>query len=149
MKMKKLVATVAMAGALTAGTAGMAYAADSGSGSGSGTATATATATATRHPRLRAIVRRHGARIVADTLGVSTQDLRTALQGGQSINEYATSLGKNPADVKTALVNAADAAIDRAVANGRIDQPRGDELKGKVEARVDKVLDHHFGQGAA
>jgi len=145
MKMKKLVATVAMAGALTAGTAGMAYAADSGSGSGSGTPAATAT----RHPRLRAMVRRHGAKIVADTLGVSTQDLRTALQGGQSINEYAKSLGKNPADVKTALVNAAHTAIDRAVANGRIDQARGDELKGKVEARVDKVLDHHFGQGAA
>lgn len=145
MKMKKLVATVAMAGALTAGTAGMAYAADSGSGSGSDTPAATAT----RHPRLRAMVRRHGAKIVADTLGVTTQDLRAALQGGQSINEYATSLGKNPADVKTALVNAANTAIDKAVANGRIDQAKGDEIKSKVEARVDKVLDHHFGQGGA
>ena len=145
MKMQKLVATLAMAGALTAGTAGMAYAADSGSGSGSGTPAATAT----RYPRLRAIVRRHAAKIVADTLGVSTQDLRAALKGGRSINEYATSLGKNPADVKTALVNAANTAIDKAVTNGRIDAAKGAELKSKVEARVDKVLDHHFGQGGA
>lgn len=142
MKMNKLVATVAIAGALTAGTAGMAYAADSDPGSGSGTPAATAT----RHPRLRAVVRRHAGRIVADTLGVSTQDLRAALKGGQSINEYATSLGKNPADVKTALVNAANTAIDKAVANGRIDEPKGEEIKSKVETRVDKVLDHHFGQ---
>ena len=48
--------------------------------------------------------------------------------------------------MKTALVNAANTAIDKAVANGRIDEPKGEELKSKVEARVDKVLDHHFGQ---
>jgi hypothetical protein len=146
MNMKKLVATVAIAGTLTAGTAGMAYAAEGDtSGSGSGTPAATAT----RHPRLRAVVRRHAVRIVADTLGVSTTDLRAALESGQSINEYATSLGKNPADVKTALVNAANTAIDKAVANDRIDEAKGAELKSKVEARVDKLLDHHFGQRQA
>ena len=146
MKMKKLIATVAMAGALTAGTAGMAYAADNGSsGSGSGKPAAAAT----RHPRLRAMVRRHGAKVVADTLGVSVQDLRTALEGGQTITEYATSLDKNPADVKTALVNAADTAIDKLVANGRIDQARGDEITSKVPDRVDKVMNRQFGQGGA
>ena len=142
-QVKKVVATVAMAGAITAGTAGMAYAQDS-SGSGSQQPAATAKG----HPRLRLAVRRHAGKIVADTLGVSTQDLRTALKGGQSINEYATSL-PNAGDVKAALVNAANTAIDKAVANGRIDQAKGDELKGKVGARVDKVLDHHFGQGGA
>jgi uncharacterized protein (DUF433 family) len=143
-QMKKVVATVAMAGAITAGTAGMAYAADN-----SGSTPAKPAAAAQGHPRLRVAVRRHAGKIVADTLGVSVQDLRTALKGGQSVNEYTTSLQKNPADVKTALVNAADTAIDKAVANGRIDQAKGDELKGKVDARVDKALDHHFGQGGA
>lgn len=141
-QVKKVVATVAMAGAITAGTAGVAYAQDS-SGSSSQPA-----ATAKDHPRLRLAVRRHAGKIVADTLGVSRQDLRTALKGGQSINEYATSLGKQ-AEVRTALVNAANAAIDKAVANGRIDQTKGAELKGKVEARVDKLMDRHFGQGGA
>ena len=38
-------------------------------------------------------------------------------------------------------------AIDKVVANGRIDQARGDELKGKVPARVDKVMNHHVRPG--
>jgi hypothetical protein len=143
MNIKKLVATFAIAGTLTAGTAGMAYAADSGtSGSGSGTPAATAT----RHPRLRALVRRHGAKIVADTLGVTTTDLRAALKGGQSITEYANSLGKDPQAVTDALVNAANQAIDKLVAKGRIDQTKGADLKTKVPARVEKVMNRHFGQ---
>jgi uncharacterized protein (DUF433 family) len=140
---KKVVATVAMAGAITAGTAGMAYAQDS-SGSGSEKPAATAQG----HPRLRLAVRRHAGKIVADTLGVSREDLRAALKGGQSINEYAATL-PNAGDVKAALVGAANTAIDKAVANGRFDAAKGEELKAKVGPRVDKVLDHHFGQGGA
>ena len=142
--MKKVVATVAMAGAITAGTAGFAYAQDS-----SGTTPEKPAATAKDHPRIRLAVRRHAGKIVADTLGVSREDLRAALKGGQSINEYTASLGKDPATVKAALVAAADTAIDKAVANGRIDQAKGDELKGKVEARVDHAMERHFGQGGA
>ena len=143
MKMKKFVATVAMAGAITAGTAGAAFAADSsGSGSGSGQPAATAR----RHPWLRIAVRRHAAKIVSDTLGVTMQDLRTALKGGQSVNEYAQSLDKDPQAVKDALVGAVDHAVDTAVGNGRIDQARGDQIKSNAPARIDRALNHHFGQ---
>jgi hypothetical protein len=142
--MKKVVATVAMAGAITAGTAGFAYAQDS-----SGTTPDQPAATAKDHPRIRLAVRRHAGKIVADTLGVSREDLRAALKGGQSVREYTVSLNKNPDDVKAALVAAADTAIDKAVSNGRIDAAKGDEIKGKVEARVDKAMDRHFGQGGA
>jgi hypothetical protein len=146
MKMKKLVATVALAGALTAGTAGVAYAADSGTpGSGSDAPAATAT----RHPRLRLFVRRHVATIVSETLGVSRDDLRAALKGGQSITEYATSLGKDPQTVTDALVNAANGFIDKLVENGRIDEAKGAELHDKVPARVDTLMNRHFGQPAA
>jgi hypothetical protein len=142
-QVKKVVATVAMAGAITAGTAGMAYAQDS-----SGSGTEKPAATAQGHPRLRLAVRRHAGKIVADTLGISREDLRAALKSGQSVNEIAGTPEKQ-AEVKTALVNAADTLIDKAVTNGRIDEARGAELKGKVEARVDKAMDHHFGQGGA
>jgi hypothetical protein len=91
-------------------------------------------------------VRRHAAKIVANTLGVSVDDLRAALKSGQSINEYAASLGKDPQAVKDALVSAANRALDKAVELGRIDQARADELKTKVPARVDKLMDRHFGQ---
>ena len=65
------------------------------------------------------------------------------------MNEYAASIGEDkPAAVKEALVNAANQAIDKAVDNGRIDQARGDEIKAKVPDRVDKAMNHVFGQGA-
>ena len=51
--------------------------------------------------------------------------------------------------VNDALVNAANTAIDKAVANGRIDAAKGDEIKGKVLDRVNKAMDRHFGQGGA
>jgi hypothetical protein len=143
MKMQKLVATAALAGALTAGTAGVAYAADD-----SGATSDKPAATSVRHPRLRHLIRHHAGAIVADTLGVSRQDLRAALRSGKSVNDYAAELGKDPATVKDALVNAADQAIDKAVANGRIDQARADEIKAKVPGRVDKVMSHVFGRGA-
>jgi hypothetical protein len=142
--MKKVVATVAMAGAITAGTAGFAYAQDS-----SGTTPDKPAATAKDHPRVRLAVRRHAGKIVADTLGVSRADLRAALKGGQSVNEYIASLNQDPAPVKAALVAAADTAIDNAVTNGRIDAAKGAEIKGKVEVRVDQAMNRHFGQGGA
>ena len=139
--MKKVVATIAMAGAITAGTAGFAYAQDS-----SGTTPDKPAATAKDHPRIRRAVRRHAGKIVADTLGVSRADLRAALEGGQTVREFA---GSQAGAVHDALVAAADTAIDKAVTNGRIDAAKGAELKGNVEARVDKAMDHQFGQGGA
>jgi uncharacterized protein YidB (DUF937 family) len=144
MDTKKLVATVALAGAITAGTAGAAFAAD-----GSGTAPSDPSAqTAKGHPGLRQAIRRAGAGIVADTLGVSRADLRTALKSGQTISEYATSLGHDPQAVTDALVNAANAKIDQLVADGRLQPERADTIKGKVPARVDKLMNRQFGQHA-
>ncbi|HEY7105598.1 MAG TPA: hypothetical protein VH986_04305 [Acidimicrobiia bacterium] len=136
-------ATVAIAGAITAGTAGAAFAADSGSGSG------TPAATAVRHPRLRIAVRRHAGKIVADTLGVTRADLRAALKSGKTVTQYATEVGGDAAvtNVKNALVTAADNAIDKAVTNNRISSDRGEQLKSKVPDRVDKAMNHVFGQG--
>jgi ribosomal protein S20 len=142
MDMKKLVATVALAGAITAGTAGVAFAAD-------GTATAPtdpSAQTAKGHPRLRLAVRRAAGKVVADTLGVSRADLRTALKTGQTITDYATSLGKDPQTVTDALVNAANTKLDQLVADGTLQQDRADTIKAKVPARVDKIMNRHFGQ---
>jgi uncharacterized protein YidB (DUF937 family) len=145
MDMKKLVATVALAGAITAGTAGAAFAADS-SGTGS---TDPSAQTAKGHPGLRLEVRRGGAKVVTDTLGVTRADLRTALKSGQTISQYATSLGKDPQTVTDALVNAANAKIVQLVADGKLPQDRAATIKGKVPARVEKIMNRQFGQHAA
>jgi hypothetical protein len=136
---KQLVATVALAGAVTAGTAGTAFAADSSAQSGSDPSAQVA------HPR-RAALRHRVAGIVSETLGVSRADLRAALKGGQSVREYAESLSKDPQTVVDALTSAANARIDTAVANGRISAERGETAKGKVAERVAKGMDRHFGQ---
>lgn len=148
--LKKLTAAVAVAGAVTVGTlgvAGSAFAADGSSGATSGSGSA-ATSQTTRHPRLRAAVRRGALHIVIDQLGVTGPELRAALQGGQTISGYASSLGKDPKALADALTTAADARIDRAVTNGRIDQARADTLKGKVPQRVDHFLNRTWGQKA-
>ena len=145
MDMKKLVATVALAGAVTAGTAGAAFAADS-----SGTAPTDPSAQhAKGHPGLRQELRRGGAKVVADTLGVKVTDLRAALKSGQTITQYATSLGKDPKTVSDAVVNAANAKIDQLVADGKVPQDRAATIKGKVPARVDKIMNRQFGRHAA
>jgi hypothetical protein len=143
---KKLAATVAVAGAITAGTAGAAFAADDSSGSTGGEA---AGATARRHPGIRHEVRKQAFQIVLDQLGVSREDLKAALLGGQTISEYATSLGKDPQALADALVQAANDAIDQALANGKITQERADTAKSKVAERVDHFLNRQWGQRGA
>jgi hypothetical protein len=144
MKMQKFVAVVALAGAITVGTAGMAFAADS---TGSGTAAATAPAVK-RHPVIRREIRRAGVKIVITTLGVTRADLGAALKSGKSISEYATSLGKDPQSVVSALVTAADAKVDQLVANKTITAERGATIKSKVPDRVNTIVNRHFGQAA-
>jgi hypothetical protein len=145
-KIKKLVAGVALAGAFTVGTAGVAVAAD---GAG-GTATQDPSAQAgRRHPGLRAEIRKGAVQVVTDTLGVSRQDMRTALQGGQTISQYATSLGKDPQAVVDALTNAVTTKLDQLVADGTIQQARADMVKSKLPARIDRLMNRQFGQHAS
>ena len=145
-KIKKLVAGVALAGALTVGTAGVASAADGSGGTGTQDPSAQ---TARRHPVVRAEIRQAAVKIVTDTLGVSRQDLRTALKGGQTLSAYATSLGKDPQTVVDALTTAANTKLDQLVADGTIKQERADAVKAKLPARIDKLMNRQWGQHAS
>jgi len=142
-KIKKLVAGVALASSLTIGTAGVAAASDSPAPAGD------PSAQTGRHPLLRARIRRATVKIVTDTLGVSREELRDALRGGQSISEYATSLGKDPQTVVDALTNAANSKLDQLVADGRIKQERADTVKSKLSARIDTLMNRQFGHHAS
>jgi hypothetical protein len=144
-KFKKLAAGIALAGALTVGTAGAAFAADS-----SGGATTTPSAQAPKgHPAIRARVRRGAAKVISDTLGVSRQDLRTALKGGQTISQYAGSLTKDPQTVVDALNKAANDKINQLVTKGTLTPDRATAIKNKLPARIDTLMNHQFGQHAS
>jgi hypothetical protein len=144
-RIKQLVAGVALAGAVTVGTAGAAVAAEGGTGS-TGEPSAEA---GRRHPALRHHVRKATVAVVVDTLGVSREDLRAAMESGQSLTEYATSLGKDPAALSDALTDAATAKLDQLVADGRITAERAETAKSKLPERIDRLMNHHFGQRTA
>jgi ribosomal protein S20 len=143
-KIKKLVAGVALAGALTAGTAGVAFAAD---GSTS-TTTDPSAQTTRRHPLIRLEIRRGVMKVVTDTLGVSREELRDALKSGQTLSQYTTSLGKDPQAVVDALTNAATTKLDQLVADGTIKQERADTITSKLPERINTLMNHQFGQHA-
>jgi uncharacterized protein YidB (DUF937 family) len=148
-KLKKLVAGVAIAGALTVGTAGVAVAADGSGGTATDPATTNQPAqVGKRHPWLRHQLRKAAVGVVTDTLGVSRQELREALKGGQTLSQYATSLGKDPQTVVDALTNAANTKLDQLVADGTITQERADTVKGKLPARIDRLMNRQWGQHA-
>ena len=144
-KLTKLLAGVALAGALTVGTAGVAVAADGSAG----TSTTPSAQAGKRHPGLRAEVRRSAGKVIAETLGVSREDLRAALKGGQTLSAYTTSLGKDPQTVVDALTNAATTKLDQLVADGTIKQERADAAKSKLPARIDRLMNRTFGQHAS
>jgi hypothetical protein len=142
-KIKKVVAGVALVGAMTVGTAGIAAAADSS------TTPADPSAQAAKHPGLRIKARKAAVKVITETLGVSRQELVAAMKGGQTLTEYTNSLGQDPQTVVDALTNAATSKLDQLVADGTITQERADTAKSKLPARIDKVMNRQFGQHAA
>jgi hypothetical protein len=141
--MKKLIATVAVAGLLVVGGAGAAFAADGGS-TGPNPATTQPAAGARRagHPALRRGLRRAALRISADTIHVDVDELRADLRNGQSIAQVAQAKGVDPKTVVDALVTAADARIDALASSGRITAERAAKLKEKVPDVAQRVVNH-------
>jgi hypothetical protein len=115
--MKKLVATLSLAGLLVAGSAGVALAQDGDTGADAGAGAPT------EQPRRHRVVK-HAAKIAADTIGISTQELRDALKSGKSIAQVAQEHGVDPATVVDAIVQARTA---------------------KVQERAQKLVDRVFG----
>ena len=120
--MKKLVATLSLAGLLVAGSAGAALAQDGGT-----PPTAGADAP-TEHPRVRHRVVKHAAKVAADTIGIPATELRDQLKAGKTIAQVAQEHGVDPATVVDAIVQARTA---------------------KVQERAEKLVNHQFGGGAA
>ena len=88
-------------------------------------------------------------KVSADTIGIPPGELKTELQAGKSIAEVAAEHNVSVDDVKQALIDAATARINEAVANGRITQERADNLIERLPALVERVVNHHKGDGPA
>ncbi|HZP29328.1 MAG TPA: hypothetical protein VFC99_10275 [Acidimicrobiia bacterium] len=150
--MKKLIATVAVAGLLVVGGAGAAWAADDGGSSGSTPAVTRPAAGAARanRPGLRRALRHAVLKVAADTIHIDVQELRTDLRDGQSIAQVAQSKGVDPQQVVDAIVKAADAKIDALAGAGRITSDRAARLKERVPQLASRIVNHvpvHAGSG--
>jgi hypothetical protein len=139
MPSKKLIGAVAFTAALGGGgLAGALLGGPSISGAQEGDTTST-TVTVDDGPRFG-----HGPfdlSVAADAIGISEDDLRTALEGGQTIAQVAEANGVDRQAVIDAMVAAATERIDQAVTDGRIDQARADEDKAELPDRIAALVD--------
>ncbi|MGI8663047.1 MAG: hypothetical protein ACR2LQ_07525 [Acidimicrobiales bacterium] len=74
----------------------------------------------------------------AQALGMSTDDLKTELMGGKSVADVATEKGVPLDTVTQALTSAANTAIDKAVADGKLTQERADAMRAKLPDAITK-----------
>ena len=72
----------------------------------------------------------------AQAIGITAEELRTALQGGQSLADVAKSKGVDPEKVVSALVADLKAHLDEEVASGRHTQAEVDQKLANVAERI-------------
>jgi polyhydroxyalkanoate synthesis regulator phasin len=83
---------------------------------------------------------RAGLDVVATTLGITEDEVRTALESGQSIADLAVSKGKTAQDVIDAIVAEATTRINAAVTDGKLTQERADELIANLTTGVTELV---------
>lgn len=78
--------------------------------------------------------------VAATTIGVTTDELRTALQSGQSIADVATGKGVAPQAVIDAMVAAMNQRLAESVTAGKLTQAKADELAASAATRIADVV---------
>jgi hypothetical protein len=142
--MKRLVAPLAIGGALLTGAttvAGTAYA-----------ATPVVTATSSGHTQTvktwvrahRRELRREGIAISAKTIGVTPDALVAELRSGKSIADVAGQNNVSPQTVVNALVGAADTAINKAVDDHKLSSAEAAKIEAALPGRIGELVNHTF-----
>jgi hypothetical protein len=77
---------------------------------------------------------------LADSLGLNLDQLRQDVMSGKTIAEAAAAQGVTAEQLQTAAVDAATKRIDQALADGKLDQAKADELKANLSARIGDLI---------
>jgi hypothetical protein len=93
-------------------------------------------------------VRRAVVAISAKTIGVSHQDLLTALRSGKSIADVAAEHSVSAQKVIDALTSAVDAKVGKAVANHKFTSTEAARIEAVLHGYVVKLVNHVFGRKA-
>ena len=78
--------------------------------------------------------------VAATTIGITADELRTALQSGQSIADVATAKGVAPQSVIDAMVAAMKQRLAESVTAGKLTQAKADELAASATTRITDVV---------
>jgi polyhydroxyalkanoate synthesis regulator phasin len=78
---------------------------------------------------------------VAKALGMTTDELRTALAGGQSIADIAKTKNIDTKTIVDAIVKEADTAIDQAVTDGKLTADQATTAKSKAAEVAQSIVD--------
>jgi len=81
----------------------------------------------------------------AKALGLTTAEVREGLADGKSIADLAADQGKNIDDVKSAMIDDLEAAIDQAVTDGKLTAERAANLKQRLNDHIDDIVNHEGG----
>ena len=76
----------------------------------------------------------------AKYLGLSEADLRTKLRDGQSLADVAKAQSKDVEGLKTAILDAAKADLDKAVADKKLTQSQADDIYNGLKSHIDDVV---------
>jgi len=83
-----------------------------------------------------------GLQVVADTIGITTAQLRTELTAGTSIKAVAEAHGKTAQNVIDALTKAAKDRLDKQVTAGTITQAQADDFLAKATTRITDMVNN-------
>ena len=81
--------------------------------------------------------------VAAGAMGMGGAQLRQNFNGGMSIAEMAASGGVALEPIIDAIVNDASGRIDRAVAQGSVEQDEGDSAKSKLRPWAERLMNIH------
>ena len=73
------------------------------------------------------------AQVIADTLGMTVEELQAARQSGQTLEEIAADQGVSMDTIADAVLAANEARLAEAVANGNITQEQADNIANRME----------------
>jgi hypothetical protein len=143
---KKSLAAVTVAGLLTVGVAGTAFAAPSDPGTATSDTPAGQTQTQTQtqdratHRGVRRDAIKAAAQAAASTIGVEVAELKAAVKGGQTVGAFAESKGVSADSVVTAVVEVLNGRIDQAVTDGKVDEARAAKVKERVPEFAQRLV---------
>lgn len=77
---------------------------------------------------------------VATYLGLTPAELRAELRAGKSLAQIATEHGKTVAGLKSAILDAVEARLDKAVASGRLTAAQEKTILDRLSAHLDELV---------